>query len=201
MFQLALLQACNVQGSVVQGDYFGEGVPGVTPFSFIEPDLYSDPYSYAALAQVGYDRAALLNATTLTSVTQLVFSTFFQWFASSKSGYEGDYWAYQPFDESLPPDLDFGPVESWVTEVVTETSTLRLCDISTSSDKPTPIDGAENSMGLPFQPACTGGSVVTSFSVYTETLSSLTIPDTRPSSASKTTNTSRRTGNSGRNNL
>ncbi|PSN62798.1 hypothetical protein BS50DRAFT_624589 [Corynespora cassiicola Philippines] len=193
LFQLALLQACNVQGSVIQGDYFGEGVPGVTPFSFIEPDLYSDPYSYAALAQVGYDRAALLNATTLTSVTQLVFSTFFQWFASSKSGYEGDYWAYQPFDESLPPDLDFGPVESWVTEVVTETSTLRLCDISTSSDKPTPIDGAENSMGLPFQPACTGGSVVTSFSVYTETLSSLTIPDTRPSSASKTTKTSRRT--------
>ncbi|KAJ4322891.1 hypothetical protein N0V94_002154 [Neodidymelliopsis sp. IMI 364377] len=96
LFQLALLQACNVQGYVTgSGDQIRSGIPGPTPFSFIETDLYSDPYSYAALALVDYNRVALLQASTLTNVTQRVFSTFFQWFVSSQSGFTDDYWAYQ----------------------------------------------------------------------------------------------------------
>ncbi|KAF1959391.1 hypothetical protein CC80DRAFT_585878 [Byssothecium circinans] len=125
LFQLALLQACNFYGGQSAGYSPFARFKGTTPFSFIEQDLYSDPYSYASLALVEYNRTALLNATTLTAVTQRVFSTFFQWFASSESGYTGDYWAYQPLGARLPDDLDNGTLEI-MTATSTQTSVITM---------------------------------------------------------------------------
>lgn len=83
-----------------------EGIPGSTPFSFIDTDYYFDPYSYASLNLASQNLTALLNATTLLSVTQNAFSTFFQWFVSSPNGATNESWAYQKIDARLPPDLD-----------------------------------------------------------------------------------------------
>jgi hypothetical protein len=128
LFQLGLLGACNAQGYITRdGLHEAEGVAGPSPFSFIEPDLYSDPFSYGALALAGNNRDLLLNATKLTGVTQAVFTTFFQWFVSTQSGYTGDYWAYQPIGASLAADLDFGSTESLFTDVKTYTNTRTLC--------------------------------------------------------------------------
>jgi hypothetical protein len=128
LFQLGLLGACNAQGYITgDGLHEAEGVTEPYPFSFIEPDLCSDPFSYGALAMVGNNRALLLNATKLTEVTQAVFTTFFQWFVSTQSGYAGEYWAYQPIGATLASDLDFGPTESLFTDAKTYTNTRTLC--------------------------------------------------------------------------
>lgn len=185
LFQLALLQACNVQGYVTgTGDKLGEGIPGATPFSFIEPDLYSDPYSYAALSLVEYNRTALLNVDTLTSITQQVFSTFFEWFASSHSGYTGEYWAYQPLEAQLPSDLDFGPTESFVITTETTSWAETLCQSSMSTySKPYTEDGKEFLKTLSAI-RCVKPTL-TSYSYQTKTYSYWTIEDTRtPSSSS-----------------
>lgn len=195
LFQLALLQACNVQGFVTgEGDYFSDGIPGATPFSFIEPDLYSDPYSYAALALVNYNRTSLLNATTLTTVTQRVFSTFFQWFVSSKSGYTGDYWAYQPLNTTLPPDLDFGPVESWVTTTETNSRAETMCQSSQSVYSTLYTD--EGTTMRTFTVDLCARPTRTSYSFWTNTETYLTIEDTRTTSSSSSLRTSSHKGNS-----
>ncbi|KAF1943901.1 hypothetical protein EJ02DRAFT_510651 [Clathrospora elynae] len=185
LFQLALLQACNVQGFVTaQGDNLGEGIPGATPFSFIEPDLYSDPYSYASLALVNYDRESLLNTTTLTAVTQRVFSTFFQWFASSRSGYKGDYWAYQSLGAKLPPDLDFGRVESSLTTTKTFSRAETMC-YSSMSTYETLYTVEDVTTMMTFSVALCVSPTSTSYSVWTQTQTYVTIADTRTSSSSK----------------
>jgi hypothetical protein len=68
-----LLGACNALG-FVSGDGIQEteGVAGSFTFIFIEPDLYSDPFSYGTLALAGHDCDLLLNAPKLTKVTQAV---------------------------------------------------------------------------------------------------------------------------------
>ncbi|KAF9691269.1 hypothetical protein EKO04_010927 [Ascochyta lentis] len=188
LFQLALLQACNVQGFVTGiGDRLRSGIPGPTPFSFIETDLYSDPYSYASLALVDYNRQALLQATTLTNVTQHVFSTFFQWFVSSRSGFTDDYWAYQPVGASLPLDLDFGATESIVTIATTGTNTETLCASSMSTYLRSYSDSIET-----FSVAKCARPTLTSYSTWARTDTYVTISDTRTtlarSKASASTN-------------
>ena len=186
LFQLALLQACNVQGFVTgTGDRIRNGIPGPTPFSFIETDLYSDPYSYASLALVEYNRQALLQATTLTNVTQRVFSTFFQWFVSSQSGFTDDYWAYQPIGASLPSDMDFGATESTVTTTVVDTNTKILCASSMSTYFRSYSDGIET-----FSVAQCARPTFTSYSTWTVTNIYTTISDTRITPARSTTSAS-----------
>jgi hypothetical protein len=190
LFQLALLQACNVQGFVTgSGDRIRSGVPGPTPFSFIETDLYSDPYSYAALALVNYSRPALLQASTLTNVTQRVFSTFFQWFVSSQSGFTDDYWAYQPIGASLPSDLDFGATESTLITATTGTIAETFCASSMSTYSTMYPTGMRT-----FSVAICARPTLTSYSTWTRTDTYITISDTRISSARSTASSGSRTG-------
>jgi hypothetical protein len=194
---LALLQACNIQGLVTAtGDRLRDGVQGPTPFSFIQADLYSDPYSYASLALANYSRESLLDAGKLTSISQRVFSTFFQWFVSSKSGYTGDYWAYQKLNASLPNDLDFGPLESSVivTETFTETSTL--CEMSTRTSTRTyeELYTDEVPTMRTFTATVCGRPTESLFSTWTRTESYITISDTRSTSSTSSFQSPSQTG-------
>jgi hypothetical protein len=187
------LQACNIQGFVTgTGDWLGDGVPGPTPFSFIQADLYSDPYSYASLALANYSRESLLDAGKLTSISQRVFSTFFQWFVSSKSGYTGDYWAYQKLNDSLPKDLDFGPLESLVTVMKTFTQTSTLCEMSTSTYERLYND--EVSTIRTFKATFCGRPTELLFSTSTRTDTYITISDTRSTSSTSPFQSRNQTG-------
>ena len=176
--------ACNTQGFVT-GDGFleAEGVAGPTPFSFIEPDLYSDPFSYAALALAGDDRDSLLNAPILFNAAQRVFSTFFQWFVSTRSGYKDDYWAFEPISATLPTDLDFGATESTVThrEVITDTHTL--CDSSFSTYLRSKSGGVQTLLsGSCVSPTSTIYELSTWTKIYTTIESPSTVPVSSTSS-------------------
>jgi hypothetical protein len=184
LFQLALLGACNAQGFITgDGIQEAEGVAGPTPFSFIEPDLYSDPFSYAALALVGNDRDSLLHAPILFNATQRVFSTFFQCFVSTRSGYKDDYWAFEPIGASLPLDLDFGAIESVLThrKVITHANTL--CDSGFSTYIRSRSDGVQTLLnGSCVNPTSTIYEISTRTEIYT-TIESPSTLDILPTSS------------------
>lgn len=182
LFQLALLGACNTQGFVTgDGILKAEGVAGPTPFSFIEPDLYSDPFSYAALGLAGNDRDSLLNAPILSNATQRVFSTFFQWFVSTRTGYKDDYWAFEPIGATFPSSLDFGATESTVTHRKVITHAETLCDSSFSTYVRSRSDGVQTLLsGSCVSPITTKYDPTTWTEIYTtiESPSSLTASST-----------------------
>ncbi|EXJ68749.1 uncharacterized protein A1O5_08543 [Cladophialophora psammophila CBS 110553] len=120
LFQLALLEASNVE--VPTTSNLKTYINYTSSFSFQEEDLYSDFYSYASLALVKYNRTALIDHNMLSNISQKVFSTFFQSFASLVNAYDG-YWAYQRIGTRLPSDLDFAPL---VTTTLTATTTYTL---------------------------------------------------------------------------
>jgi hypothetical protein len=169
LFQLAMLGACNAQGFVTgDGILKAEGIAGPTPFSFIEPDLYSDPFSYAAFALAGDDRDSLLEAPTLSNATQRVFSTFFQWFISTTSGYKDDYLAFEPIGATLPSNLDFGATESTVTHHKVVTSVDNLCNSGFSTYFRSKSDGVHTLMtGSCVSPTSTIYELKTWTEIYT----------------------------------
>lgn len=185
LFQLALLQACNYGGiDNGAGDATFKNVAGKRPFSLIESDLDSDPYSYASLSLVDFNRTALLDANILTNTTQRVFSSFFQWFASSQSGYKDNYWAYQPIGSKIQSGLDFGPVEKTVTTTSTGSVASNVCDETSLSTYQ-----YEDQTQIHTRTACvkTGS---TSYSYYTVVETHRTIEITKSSTSSRSSSSS-----------
>src|ERR1700749_1208439 len=88
LFQLAMLDASNVRQLGVNGGPANFS----TPFSFQDPDLNADFYSYSAFALANNNRSAMLDADILTNVSQHVFTTFFQNFICLNNSYHG-FWA------------------------------------------------------------------------------------------------------------
>jgi hypothetical protein len=106
------------------------------PFSFNDPDLYADMYSYSTLALAGYNRSTLTDSETLTRISNRIYSTYFQSFISLNNAFD-EYWAYQPIGASLPFGLDFEQSvltttvytttvisDSWSTTYVTQTDPI-----------------------------------------------------------------------------
>ena len=188
VFQIALQEASNPPWDLG----FGISSDGAAPFSFLEYDLYSDFYSYAALALANYDRDALFHTERLTTVSQKVFSAFSQAFFSLPTSNYG-YWAFQPVGEQMPFGLDFEPrVTSMVVSTWTSTSTL-----CSSSPEPRLVRSAVftngtriNSLHNITEMICVPTGYVRL--TLTDTKTFVTYPDTRPTPTATSTSSAGR---------
>jgi hypothetical protein len=115
LFSLAIIGASDDVAGSSQEESAGRG------FTFDEPDLLADFFSYAALTYWDHDRTALLDADKFIEAAQSVYNTFFLAFISNPNNYDG-YWAYQPVNAMLPADLNFAS-ESVTTSYSTYTTT------------------------------------------------------------------------------
>ncbi|KKY17660.1 hypothetical protein UCDDS831_g06277 [Diplodia seriata] len=109
LFLASLLSASSItalSGSTVLG-YGTENLADAT-FNTRDPTLglNADFMTYAMYRRASKNATALLDASTLASLAQDTFSTFFQHFVSSNLSLDaGGSWGYQTLDARLPADL------------------------------------------------------------------------------------------------
>jgi hypothetical protein len=129
----------NANSSVSWGWILSEAINGAsadlgtdaqTSLQFNETDMIVDIFSYATLANTGFNSSALLDVDTFIQSLQTTFSTFFQAFISLPNQYD-DYWAWQTVNATLP-NLDQAPLVT-LTSTKTESITvpIRTCHDST----------------------------------------------------------------------
>jgi hypothetical protein len=102
---LSSATTAETRGPLPPGQQYADEQLNDRTFNFRMQGLNVDFMSYAALSLANSDVEALLDPSTLSTISARVFSTFFQHFVTNSITAESGSFGFQPINASLPWDL------------------------------------------------------------------------------------------------